>query len=594
MKLEVNKDKCTIIENEIWNVGDYNVQTVQVELSDDFDGLVNKVRYFVEDKCYDMLIENNIAQIPYEATKEEGPIEIGVYGFDVDTDILVQSTRPVVKYISSGTYTGEPDNTEPLTPSDKQQMEAQIQQNSDDIDELDGRIRINTNNISNLQQTKADKTQVNALSTQVQANTTQIGQNKADITALNNSVDQIPIVTKTSQLTNDSGFITKDVNNLTYYTTTANLSRVALTGNYNDLTNKPDLSSFATTTELGNETTTRENADIGLQGQIDAITSSSDIKDIVGTYTELQNYDTSTLGNDDIIKVLQDSTHNEAMTYYRWVISGSSGSWQYIGQEGPYYTKSETETLLNNKQNEITSSNKLDSDLVNDENQANKFVTTSEKTTWNGKYTKPSGGIPKTDLASEVQTSLGKADTALQSSDLTNYVTNTDYASTTNPGLIQVVPSYGTNVNSQTGGLIGQTRDYSQYTSASNQLIIAKGTLENVITGKGLENKYSRSEIKTGTWIDNKPVYRRIFTINLGVASNIAQAHSLTDLDKFWINQSASFVFSSHESLPSTWYYSSADWARTWMTSTSIRFRSPGDLTNRVLWVAVEYTKTTD
>lgn len=31
-----------------------------------------------------------------------------------------------------------------------------------------------------------------------------------------------------------------------------------------------------------------------------------------------------------------------------------------------------------------------------------------------GKYTKPTGGIPKTDLASSVQTSLGKADTALQ------------------------------------------------------------------------------------------------------------------------------------------------------------------------------------
>lgn len=33
----------------------------------------------------------------------------------------------------------------------------------------------------------------------------------------------------------------------------------------------------------------------------------------------------------------------------------------------------------------------------------------------NAKYTKPSAGIPKTDLASAVQTSLGKADTALQS-----------------------------------------------------------------------------------------------------------------------------------------------------------------------------------
>lgn len=40
------------------------------------------------------------------------------------------------------------------------------------------------------------------------------------------------------------------------------------------------------------------------------------------------------------------------------------------------------------------------------------------------KYTKPSGGIPKADLASDVQTSLGKADSALQShQSLANYVT---------------------------------------------------------------------------------------------------------------------------------------------------------------------------
>lgn len=45
------------------------------------------------------------------------------------------------------------------------------------------------------------------------------------------------------------------------------------------------------------------------------------------------------------------------------------------------------------------------------------LVTTGEKYTWNNKgtYSKPSTGIPKTDLASAVQTSLEKADTALQS-----------------------------------------------------------------------------------------------------------------------------------------------------------------------------------
>ena len=49
------------------------------------------------------------------------------------------------------------------------------------------------------------------------------------------------------------------------------------------------------------------------------------------------------------------------------------------------------------------------SQLTNDSD----FATVSQV---NAKYTKPSGGIPKSDLASSVQTSLGKADTAFQGS----------------------------------------------------------------------------------------------------------------------------------------------------------------------------------
>lgn len=50
------------------------------------------------------------------------------------------------------------------------------------------------------------------------------------------------------------------------------------------------------------------------------------------------------------------------------------------------------------------------------EDTTHRVVTDTEKSTWNAKgtYTKPSTGIPKTDLASGVQSSLDKADTALQ------------------------------------------------------------------------------------------------------------------------------------------------------------------------------------
>jgi len=52
------------------------------------------------------------------------------------------------------------------------------------------------------------------------------------------------------------------------------------------------------------------------------------------------------------------------------------------------------------------------------EADADIHVTTSDKAAWNAKYDKPSTGIAKTDLAADVQASLGKADTALQASDI--------------------------------------------------------------------------------------------------------------------------------------------------------------------------------
>ena len=49
------------------------------------------------------------------------------------------------------------------------------------------------------------------------------------------------IPTKTSDLTNDSGFIDNTVNDLTNYTLTSSLATVATSGSYNDLSNKPTI-----------------------------------------------------------------------------------------------------------------------------------------------------------------------------------------------------------------------------------------------------------------------------------------------------------------------------------------------------------------
>ena len=46
----------------------------------------------------------------------------------------------------------------------------------------------------------------------------------------------------------------------------------------------------ATKQDITNEATARENADISLQGQIDALSAASDVTDIVGTYADLQKF----------------------------------------------------------------------------------------------------------------------------------------------------------------------------------------------------------------------------------------------------------------------------------------------------------------
>ena len=105
-------------------------------------------------------------------------------------------------------------------------------------------------------------------------------------------------------------------------------------------------------TQINNEVSARTNADLDLQGQIDAIAAASDVTDIVGTYAELQAYDTQHLKDNDIIKVLTDSTHDNASTYYRW--STHTQTFTYIGAEGPYYTKAEADAEFLSQENAAT------------------------------------------------------------------------------------------------------------------------------------------------------------------------------------------------------------------------------------------------
>ena len=104
--------------------------------------------------------------------------------------------------------------------------------------------------------------------------------------------------------------------------------------------------------ELEDDVDSLERADEELQREIDELKNSPDVVDIVATYADLQEYDTSTLGDKDVIRVLEDETHNNESAYYRW--DKTNSQWVFIGAVEGYYTKDQTDDLLDAKQDLLT------------------------------------------------------------------------------------------------------------------------------------------------------------------------------------------------------------------------------------------------
>ena len=141
------------------------------------------------------------------------------------------------------------------------------------------------------------------------------------------------------------------------------------------------------------------------------------------------------------------------------VTIGVWSAWSYLsgggGGEIDAYTKSEMNAMLAQKQNILTfdnvptanSNNPVKSGGVKTVLDAKQDTISDLNTIRSGAaigataYQKPSTGIPKTDLAPAVQTSLGKADTALQThQSLANYYTKSQVDNLIVPQGVDAVP----------------------------------------------------------------------------------------------------------------------------------------------------------
>lgn len=156
---------------------------------------------------------------------------------------------------------------------------------------------------------------------------------------------------------------------------------------------------------LANEAEERLNTDIALREDIDDVAqdledfkNSPDVVDIVPTYAALQAYDTSELGDNDEIRVLADETRDGASAYYRW--DKTNSQWIFIGITGPYYTKTETDTLIEAAKTAWAGT----------ETTSSSSGSTAEVTTTTGDFEWKTGNIVTVNFAYKASRSLLKID----------------------------------------------------------------------------------------------------------------------------------------------------------------------------------------
>lgn len=134
--------------------------------------------------------------------------------------------------------------------------------------------------------------------------------------------------------------------------------------------------------DITQEKIDRKNKDDDLQDQIDALQAlAKGVREVVGTYAEMEQLDKTTLVDGDIINILADETRDGINAYYRF--NQATQQYDYIGSISPYYTKAQIDTkedalkdLINAKQDKLVT---VDDSIELTPNPADGTVTIKAK-----------------------------------------------------------------------------------------------------------------------------------------------------------------------------------------------------------------------
>lgn len=186
--------------------------------------------------------------------------------------------------------------------------------------------------------------------------------------------------------------------------------------------------------------------------------------------------------------------------------NGSEDSWSV------YFYRKDIQNILeseiNTKQNKIDSSHKLSSDLVDDTNKTNKFVTASEKTTWGGKQDALVSGTNIKTINNE--SLLGSGNISIQGGGTgTDVQINGSSIVSNDVADIQVEGTY----NASTNKIATMSEIPTKVSDLSNDSGFITNTVNN------LTNYYTKTNTYTKTEIDN--LISAISTLDIEVVQTL-------------------------------------------------------------------------
>ena len=138
MNIKVTKNNVTIQDADLIHSGEFKVNELDFNFTNDYDGLVTRAIFTKKNKSYEVAISNNKCHIPTEVLTENGDLEIGVYGYETSGDDLVLRYSPAPAHIRvlKGSYVSADEGSLYL-PADEFVTNAELEENYYNKTEVD-------------------------------------------------------------------------------------------------------------------------------------------------------------------------------------------------------------------------------------------------------------------------------------------------------------------------------------------------------------------------------------------------------------------------------------------------------------------------